>query len=222
VLLDGGRIVAEGTHEELLQSTERYRQVLAQTGAVLPVAGRASLAEGQIWWQASTIGIEGIEQCAALAQETGAVLVDAPVLGTRLPAEEGKLVVLASGPDSALDACAPLFDAVGQRTMRLGPAGRFQGTPVRGGAAVRVGRCRVGPGRQEARDDPASAEERRRACVPAILPRRCHDVTRSRGAQEAPDRQEACRQRGKGSHGDRHGIQRNEALYGRCLGRPGR
>jgi ATP-binding cassette, subfamily B, bacterial len=39
VLLDGGRIVAEGTHEELLHSTERYRQVLAQTGAVLPVAG---------------------------------------------------------------------------------------------------------------------------------------------------------------------------------------
>jgi len=39
VLLDGGRIVAEGTHEELLQSTERYRQVLAQTGVVLPVAG---------------------------------------------------------------------------------------------------------------------------------------------------------------------------------------
>jgi ATP-binding cassette, subfamily B, bacterial len=39
VLLDGGRIVAEGTHEDLLHSTERYRQVLAQTGAVLPVAG---------------------------------------------------------------------------------------------------------------------------------------------------------------------------------------
>ncbi|HSO95338.1 MAG TPA: ABC transporter ATP-binding protein [Acidimicrobiia bacterium] len=39
VLLDGGRIVAEGTHEELLGSTERYREVLAQTGAVVPVAG---------------------------------------------------------------------------------------------------------------------------------------------------------------------------------------
>jgi ATP-binding cassette subfamily B protein len=39
VLLDGARILAEGTHEELLHSTERYRQVLAQTGAVLPVAG---------------------------------------------------------------------------------------------------------------------------------------------------------------------------------------
>ena len=97
--------------------------MLADADAVLDVARRAKLAEGQIWWQASTIGIEGIEQCAALAQETGAILVDAPVLGTRLPAEEGKLVVLASGPDSALDTLAPLFDAVGQRTMRLGPAG---------------------------------------------------------------------------------------------------
>jgi 3-hydroxyisobutyrate dehydrogenase len=97
--------------------------MLADADAVLDVAQQARLASGQIWWQASTIGIEGIEQCATLAQETGAVLVDAPVLGTKLPAEEGKLVVLASGPDSALDACAPLFDAVGLRTMRLGPAG---------------------------------------------------------------------------------------------------
>ena len=97
--------------------------MLADADAALDVARRANLADGQIWWQASTIGLEGIEQCAGLAEETGAVLVDAPVLGTRLPAEEGKLVVLASGPDSALDACAPLFDTVGQRTMRLGAAG---------------------------------------------------------------------------------------------------
>lgn len=97
--------------------------MLADADAVLDVARRANLAEGQIWWQASTIGIDGIEQCQALAQEAGAILVDAPVLGTRLPAEEGKLVVLASGPDSALDTLAAVFDEVGQRTMRLGPAG---------------------------------------------------------------------------------------------------
>jgi 3-hydroxyisobutyrate dehydrogenase len=103
--------------------TDVVLTMLSDAAAVLDVARRANLAEGQIWWQASTIGIEGTEQCAALAQETGAVLVDAPVLGTRLPAEEGKLVVLASGPDSALDSLAPLFDAVGQRAMRLGPAG---------------------------------------------------------------------------------------------------
>jgi 3-hydroxyisobutyrate dehydrogenase len=105
------------------QGADVVLTMLADADAVLDVAPRAKLAGGQIWWQASTIGIEGIERCATLAQETGAVLVDAPVLGTKLPAQEGKLVVLASGPDAALDTCAPFFDAVGQRTMRLGPAG---------------------------------------------------------------------------------------------------
>jgi 3-hydroxyisobutyrate dehydrogenase len=104
-------------------SAEIVMTMLSDANAVLDVAQRANLAEGQIWWQASTIGLEGTEGAAQLADETGAVLVDAPVLGTRQPAEEGKLVILASGPDAALDACAPLFDAVAQRTLRLGPAG---------------------------------------------------------------------------------------------------
>jgi 3-hydroxyisobutyrate dehydrogenase len=97
--------------------------MLSDADAVLDVARRSNLAEGQVWWQASTIGLDGIEECAALGQKTGAVLVDAPVLGTKVPAEEGKLVILASGPDGALDTLAPLFDAVGARTMRLGAAG---------------------------------------------------------------------------------------------------
>jgi 3-hydroxyisobutyrate dehydrogenase len=97
--------------------------MLSDADAVLDVAQRVRLAAGQTWWQASTIGLEGTDACAALARDAGAVLVDAPVLGTKVPAQEGKLVILASGPDDALDACAPLFDAVAQRTMRLGPAG---------------------------------------------------------------------------------------------------
>jgi 3-hydroxyisobutyrate dehydrogenase len=97
--------------------------MLSDADAVLAVAEAAGLQEGQIWWQASTIGLEGTERAAALATETGAVLVDAPVLGTRAPAEEGKLVVLAAGPDEALDTCAPLFDAVAARTVRVGAAG---------------------------------------------------------------------------------------------------
>ena len=97
--------------------------MLSDADAVLDVARRAGLAEGQIWWQASTIGLDGTDACAALARETGATLVDAPVLGTKVPAQEGTLVILASGPDDALDALAALFDAVGARTMRLGAAG---------------------------------------------------------------------------------------------------
>jgi 3-hydroxyisobutyrate dehydrogenase len=49
--------------------------------------------------------------------------VDAPVLGTREPAEQGKLVILESGPDEARPRVQPVFDAIGHRTIRAGQAG---------------------------------------------------------------------------------------------------
>ena len=99
--------------------------MLSDADAVLEVAGRALPAarEGVLWLQTSTVGIDGTDRCAGLAREHGAVLVGAPVLGTKAPAEQGALVVLASGPDHALDRLAPVFDAIGQRTLRVGPAG---------------------------------------------------------------------------------------------------
>jgi 3-hydroxyisobutyrate dehydrogenase len=99
--------------------------MLADADAVLGVAGDALHAAraGCVWLQASTIGLDGIERCAAVAEEHRAALVDAPVLGTKQPAEEGKLVVLASGQQDALECCRPVFEAVGQRTMHLGDAG---------------------------------------------------------------------------------------------------
>jgi 3-hydroxyisobutyrate dehydrogenase len=76
-----------------------------------------------IWWQCSTVGLEATERLRALARERGIAYVDAPVLGTKQPAEAGKLTVLASGPPAALDTLAPLFDAVAAKTVRLGEAG---------------------------------------------------------------------------------------------------
>jgi 3-hydroxyisobutyrate dehydrogenase len=78
---------------------------------------------GTTWWQASTVGIAGTEALMALAEEHGLAYVDAPVLGTRGPAEEGDLVVLAAGDPEAVDRLAPLFDAVGSKANRLGAAG---------------------------------------------------------------------------------------------------
>jgi 3-hydroxyisobutyrate dehydrogenase len=83
----------------------------------------AAAADGTVWWQASTVGVDGTEALAALAEEHGLTFVDAPVLGTREPAEQGQLVVLASGPPEALGRLAPLFDAVGGKTITLGEAG---------------------------------------------------------------------------------------------------
>jgi 3-hydroxyisobutyrate dehydrogenase len=99
--------------------------MLADADAVLSVATEMlpALDDGAVWAQMSTIGLDGTERCAALAADRGVAFVDAPVLGTRQPAEQGTLLVLASGPDDALARCQPVFEAVGQRTMRLGAAG---------------------------------------------------------------------------------------------------
>jgi 3-hydroxyisobutyrate dehydrogenase len=82
-----------------------------------------------VWLQMSTIGIAGSGRCAELAERRGMTFVDAPVLGTKAPAEQGKLVVLASGPEGVRDRADPIFDAVGARTMWLGEAG--QGTRLK-------------------------------------------------------------------------------------------
>jgi 3-hydroxyisobutyrate dehydrogenase len=83
----------------------------------------AGAEDAAIWLQMSTIGIDGTEECATLADEHDLVLVDAPVVGTKKPAEEGKLTVLASGPNDALQRCEPIFEAIGEKTLRLGEAG---------------------------------------------------------------------------------------------------
>jgi 3-hydroxyisobutyrate dehydrogenase len=79
-----------------------------------------------IWLQMSTVGVEGNARLSSYAAEHGIPFVDAPVLGTKQPAEQGALTVLASGPDELRDRCQPVFDAVGSTTHWLGAAG--QGT----------------------------------------------------------------------------------------------
>jgi 3-hydroxyisobutyrate dehydrogenase len=102
--------------------------ILADTDAVIEsVAGDdgalASAGDSAVWLQMSTIGEAGTDRCLELAGERDVTLVDAPVLGTKQPAEQGKLVILASGPDQARDRLAPIFEAVGQKTMWIGDAG---------------------------------------------------------------------------------------------------
>jgi 3-hydroxyisobutyrate dehydrogenase len=82
-----------------------------------------ALAEDSVWLQMSTVGEEGSDRLAELAAEQGVAYVDAPVLGTRQPAEQGQLIVLASGPEEVRERCEQVFDAVGSKTVWLGEAG---------------------------------------------------------------------------------------------------
>jgi 3-hydroxyisobutyrate dehydrogenase len=86
--------------------------------------GGAAGSEGAVWVQMGTIGVVGSERCAQLARDRGLVYIDAPVLGTKKPAEEGQLVVLASGPGDSRERLEPFFDAIGKRTIWLGRAGQ--------------------------------------------------------------------------------------------------
>jgi 3-hydroxyisobutyrate dehydrogenase len=88
-----------------------------------PDGALAGAGAGATWLQASTIGLEATSRCAELAEGAGLVFVDAPVLGTKKPAEEGQLVILGSGPEEARERLAPLFEAVGKRTLWAGEVG---------------------------------------------------------------------------------------------------
>jgi 3-hydroxyisobutyrate dehydrogenase len=99
--------------------------MLSDGAAVLAVAQDAlpAATDGATWLQMSTIGIDATERCIELAERHRLGFVDAPVLGTKAPAEQGTLVVLSSGPDELREPLEPIYDAVGQRTMWLGEAG---------------------------------------------------------------------------------------------------
>ncbi len=92
-------------------------------GALRALAGSRQGSGESLWVQMSTIGEAATGRCAELASRSGVGFIDAPVLGTRQPAEEGKLVILESGPEEARQRLAPVFDAIGQRTIRAGEAG---------------------------------------------------------------------------------------------------
>jgi 3-hydroxyisobutyrate dehydrogenase len=98
----------------------------AATRSVALDAGMlAAMPPGAVWAQMGTIGVAATEQLAGVvaARRPDVMFVDAPVSGTRGPAEAGELFVLASGPESARPLLEPAFGAIGQTTRWLGEAG---------------------------------------------------------------------------------------------------
>ncbi len=95
------------------------RSVMLGQGAL------AAMKAGAIWAQMGTIGVGPTDEmiAAVAAQRPDVTFVDAPVSGTRQPAEAGQLLVLAGGPESARVPLEPVFGAVGQATRWLGEAG---------------------------------------------------------------------------------------------------
>jgi 3-hydroxyisobutyrate dehydrogenase len=113
-------IAPAGDIGEAVAGAEIVITMLSDASAVEAVTDPllAALDRDAVWWQASTIGIAAIERIAANA--SGVRLVDGPVLGTKQPAEQGNLIVLASGPEAAKERCGPAFEPVASRVVDLG------------------------------------------------------------------------------------------------------
>lgn len=96
--------------------------MLFDADAVAQVMEQAlpALDANAVWVQSSTVGLDGTHRLAELAQPHGIAFVDAPVLGTKQPAENGQLIVLAGGPEQLRSTVEPVFDAVGSRTVWVG------------------------------------------------------------------------------------------------------
>jgi 3-hydroxyisobutyrate dehydrogenase len=120
---DGARVAQSPA--EAVDGADVVLTILHDGPATLDVMEQASgaISPGAVWAQCSTAGIGALRELARFAHEHGLVFVDSPVLGTRKPAEDGQLLVLAAGPEAARPVLRPVFDAVGQRTEWVGDDG---------------------------------------------------------------------------------------------------
>ncbi|MFF9486467.1 NAD(P)-dependent oxidoreductase [Streptomyces sp. NPDC014676] len=124
---DGAHIA--GTPAEAVESADVVLTMLYDGPATLETMRQAApaLRRGTVWAQSTTAGVEGVAELAGFAREHGLLFYDAPVLGTRQPAEAGQLTVLAAGPAEGRDRVTPVFDAVGARTVWTGEDGATAG-----------------------------------------------------------------------------------------------
>jgi 3-hydroxyisobutyrate dehydrogenase len=87
--------------------------------------GLEAMQRDAIWAQMATIGPKATEAISSRASSLrpDVTFIDAPVSGSRGPAESGQLLLLASGDKSVAPLLQNVFGVVGRKTMWLGPVG---------------------------------------------------------------------------------------------------
>jgi 3-hydroxyisobutyrate dehydrogenase len=117
--LSGNGIEVAESVTEAVTDAEAAITILFDAEAVVSVTDELTGALGDgVWLQSATVGPDGIARIAERAGEAN--LLDAPVVGTKKPAEEGSLVPLVSGPRRLVERVQPVFDAIGSKTVYVG------------------------------------------------------------------------------------------------------
>jgi 3-hydroxyisobutyrate dehydrogenase len=105
-----------GSPAEAVDGADVVVTMLADGPAVAAAMEGVSLSADQVWWQCSTVGVEWIAKLAAGAGP--AAFVDGPVVGTKGPAEQGALTILASG--AGRSRLEDLFEPLSVKVVDLG------------------------------------------------------------------------------------------------------
>jgi 3-hydroxyisobutyrate dehydrogenase len=83
----------------------------------------AAMATDAVWLQMATVGVDAIGWLGRIADQAGIGFVDAPVSGTKQPAEQGALLVLAGGPEDLRARSEAALEPVAARVVWVGEAG---------------------------------------------------------------------------------------------------
>jgi 3-hydroxyisobutyrate dehydrogenase/glyoxylate/succinic semialdehyde reductase len=83
----------------------------------------AHLQKGRLWVDCSTVDPSFSKKMAAEAEARGVRFLGAPVSGSKVPAEQAKLIFLVGGDAADLEACRPLLQCMGNRIVHCGGQG---------------------------------------------------------------------------------------------------
>jgi len=97
-----------------------------QVEAVLLGEEGAGHGAGLLCIDMSTIGPAAARRIGALLEERGVSFMDAPVTGSSPKAEDGTLTIMAGGEERDFERARPLFDAMGELIVHVGPVGQGQ------------------------------------------------------------------------------------------------
>lgn len=116
-----GARVAESASDAVADA-DVVLSILFDADSVLTVLTEAAPSVGKeaVWIQASTIGIDGARRAAKEAEAVGVRMIEAMMLGTKAPAENGALVMLAAGGADLIRQAQPVLDAMGSKTVVAG------------------------------------------------------------------------------------------------------
>ena len=83
----------------------------------------AGLRPGKGYVDMSTVDAETSIESARLTHEAGALFLEAPVAGSRKPAEDATLTIMAAGDRSLYDSSLPVLETMGRKVLYLGETG---------------------------------------------------------------------------------------------------